>query len=471
MVMIDQQCRFLVVGDVMCDVYWHSNVSRISPEAPVPIALLLKEEQRLGGAANVAANLRMFSSNVGVLGYLGNDVAGAWVYDEIDKLQVSNHLIQDPNLSTTRKIRVVDANHQLIRIDVEDKRDPICTANISSKLEEVIGMFDVVVFSDYNKGVLNSIQNLIKVCKDNNKIVIVDPKKCSFNAYQNSFLIKPNLVELQSIIGDFDLDDLESKVCNLLEYHKIKYMLLTMGANGMRLYSKNGLMFSTESKAIDVFDVTGAGDTVLATLAYCIGTGSSVQKAVEISNRAASIVVSKFGTSTVPWNFVEMVSSELVNENELFHNDDEYPELIATARSQGKKIVMTNGCFDILHAGHVQLLSEAKSKGDFLIVAINSDSSVKSIKGVNRPINNIKYRKKILESLRSVDMVIVFDEDTPQRLYNEIIPDILVKGADYSDKTIIGADTVLAHGGKVELIELVPEISTTSLIKRMGYLS
>lgn len=459
--------NILVVGDLMLDYYWSGQTTRVSPEAPVPIVKVTKKESRAGGAGNVALNIASLAANVTLLGIVGDDNEADELQELLAKKGVQCDFIKSKNTPTASKLRVVAQHQQLIRLDFEEPPQNFDYTELLSRYKKALAEADVVIFSDYAKGVLAHIPQLIELANAQGVKSFVDPKGTDFSAYQGATLITPNRAEFQAVVGACDNNEqLISKGQALLQQYNIESLLVTLSEQGMALIKKSEAYF-LPTHAREVFDVTGAGDTVIASIALGVASGLDLQHAMHLANMAAGIVVGKFGTSTVS-------SHEL---NRALHGDKENMSGVVTekelqkeisfAQKSGEKVVMTNGCFDILHAGHVAYLEQAKLLGDRLVVAINSDESVQQLKGESRPINKLADRMTIIAALESVDWVIPFFEETPERIYNKFLPDVLVKGGDYKPEDVVGAEAVINAGGKVQILDFVDGKSTTTTIERI----
>ena len=451
-----------VIGDFMIDHYLWGKSNRISPEAPVPVVEVIKEEDRLGGAGNVVNNLLSLGANVIISTVLGNESERMLkLLQNVD----TDGVFIDNDRKTIVKSRVIASNHQVIRYDKETKN------NISKDYEEKILNFlkskideiDLILLSDYNKGVLTKslTQSIIDLANQNNKKLIIDPKD-NFDKYKNAYMIKPNKKEL-SIATNIEIntkEDLIKAGWELKEKLNLKYLLVTLSEDGMALFGDKFIQIPTLAK--EVYDVTGAGDTVLASLGYFLSKNEDLIEAMHFANAAAAVVVSKVGSATATIDEILQMDKKIDNsvEHKLI-KFDEVEELVNSIKD--KKIVFTNGCFDILHIGHVKYLQKAKTLGDLLIVGVNSNNSVKRLKGETRPVNDEYDRAYLLASLEVVDYVVIFNEDTPYELIKKVKPDILVKGADYKDKEVVGSDIAK----EVKLIDFVEGKSTTSIIERM----
>jgi len=452
----------LVIGDFMIDHYLWGKSDRISPEAPVPVVEVIKEEDRLGGAGNVVNNLLSLGSEVIVSTILGDENERMFKLLNEKNIDTSGVFV-DENRKTIIKSRVIASNHQVIRYDKETKE------NISKEYEQKILNFvkskidevDLILLSDYEKGVLtpNLTQSLIDLANTKNKKLIIDPKN-NFYKYQNAYMIKPNKKEL-SVATKIEIntkEDLLKAGWALKEELNLEYLLVTLSEEGMALFGEEFIQIPTLAK--EVYDVTGAGDTVLASLGYYLAKNDDLIEAMHFANAAAAVVVGKVGSATVTID--EILHYEKNIDNSVEHKIIPFNE-VEKLNITNKKVVFTNGCFDILHLGHVKYLQKARALGDILIVGVNSNESVTRLKGSSRPINDEFDRAYLLASLEVVDYVVIFKEDTPYELIKKIKPDILVKGADYKDKEVVGSDIAK----EVKLIDFVDGKSTTSIIERM----
>lgn len=466
--------NILVAGDVMLDTYFNGAVKRISPEAPVPVFNKKSENSVLGGAANVAANLIATGQYVSMMSMVGNDKAGLELIEKLKEDNINTDLIVTLERQTTQKTRFLAENHQqVLRLDEEDTNEishEDCE-RLLANLKKKIGDFDLILLSDYLKGFLSVelTQGIIELANAHNVKVLVDVKDPNVAKYSHAYLLKPNLKELHDLTGmpvDNDEEIVEAAL-SLREKGKCEYVLVTCGARGMVLVGDANQYF-VDSVGKEVFDVTGAGDTTIAYLAVCLMNGYSMKESVDIANIAAGIQVSKVGTSSVYWNEVceqlDEKDNAFVEPKKILSPDD-----VKNFRKDhsDQKIVFTNGCFDILHIGHVRYLKKAAELGDVLVVGVNSDKSVKRLKGPERPINNENDRMELLSSLEFVDYVVMFDTDTPYELIKRIQPDVLVKGGDYKPEEVVGKDIVEARGGRLELIPFVEGKSTTAIINKI----
>ncbi len=465
--------KILVVGDVMLDRYWHGDTGRISPEAPVPVVKVSALEDKAGGAANVAKNIAYLDGQVSLLGIVGDDDNGLSLQALLRDENIDSQLITQSEAPTIAKMRVISRHQQVVRLDVEQTFSSQHSQLLLNKLEEIVEQFDIVVFSDYNKGSLAHIANMIKVVKAAGKRVLVDPKSKQLSDYRGADLITPNLTEYSAAGGELgDEETLAWCSREIIAKSGIGAMLLTRSEQGMSLITSNE-KFDFPAQVREVADVTGAGDTVIATLAVMLGTGMPTAQAVEVANVAAGLVVAKLGAATVsPEELGAKLTQYLRETGEQYQAPaDEVLHHIELARQRGEKIVFTNGCFDILHAGHVRYLAQAKARGDKLVVGLNNDESIARLKGAERPINPLDERATVIAALASVDWVIPFgcvsENDTPAKLIEKVKPDVLVKGGDYKVSQIAGADFVLANGGQVEVLEFVNGCSTSNVIRKI----
>lgn len=463
-----KKAKVLVIGDIILDKYIHGNVDRVSPEAPVPILRPEFEERRLGGAANVASNISALGSKVWLQGVVGKDEAAKEIRSLIKERNIKGFFITS-KFPTISKLRILASRQQLLRVDSEEKfseEDWTNTRNLFSKLISTTKA-SVLILSDYEKGTLRDIPLLIKQANKKNLYTLVDPKGNNFSKYKGANIITPNYLEFSNAVGGVsDESDLTLKAKNLITDLKLDALLITRGAEGMTLIEKQeGKIkrsdFSTQAQ--EVFDVSGAGDTVIASLAASIACGFNLNDSVKISNIAAGVVVGKSGTATPRISELEY----FFKADSIFSTKTQLKRLCKEAREDSLKVVFTNGCFDVLHAGHVSYLEAAKELGDKLIVGINNDSSVRKLKGKDRPINPLEERMKLIQALKCVDHVVSFSEETPLKLIEFLKPNILVKGADYSTEEIVGASSVIRDGGEVKTIPLVKGLSSSDKIKKI----
>ena len=459
--------KVLVVGDLLLDRYWSGETNRVSPEAPVPVVLIKEVVEKLGGAGNVASNVSSLGGVSGLIGEIGNDADGK-IFEELCKKNVINsRLIRNPFGETIVKHRIVSQGQQLVRADFETENAEIDSLGIKQAFASEIDDYDIVVVSDYGKGVATSVGEVISMAKHLNKKVVVDPKGQDFSNYEAADLVTPNLNEFEAIVGHCkDQEALVLGARELLNQYDLGALLITQGPKGMTLVTEDDIHFLS-AKSQEVFDVTGAGDTVCAVIASFWTQEMSLSTACELANTAAGIVVGKLGAAMVSLDEIYFAESSRASVGSTTAPND-VMLAVADARARGEKVVMTNGCFDVLHAGHVKYLNQAKALGDCLLVVVNDDASVTRLKGENRPINDIEARVEMLRALRCVDWVIPFSEDTPKCLISEIKPDVLVKGGDYLAKDVVGAKFVQSYGGVVKILDFIEGYSTTSIVARLS---
>jgi len=459
------ESNILVIGDLILDEYWHGFSERMSPEAPVPVVNLNSKEHRIGGAGNVALNIVSLNSNAHLISNVGNDQDGNIIKHLLKKNNIKITLYSSKNVRTIKKIRVLSNKQQMIRLDFEDKRENY-KIKFNNTFRDAIKRSKLIIISDYNKGTLDSLEEIIEFASKEKKIIVVDPLGDDFSKYKNSTILTPNLKEFKNIVGEINgHKDFLSKARKMIKDLNLKALLVTKGDKGMILVEKKSF-YEIPANTIEVSDVSGAGDTVSACIALGLASNLSLRQSAYIANLAASIAVSKIGTSAVKQaELSKAINSLHYNKTEAKNLDNKkiFDEFLKNTKSTSK-IVMTNGCFDILHIGHIEYLRKAKKLGDFLVVAVNSDKSVKKLKGNERPINHQKNRIKVLKSLYFVDYVISFKEDTPLKIIKKISPDILVKGGDYKIFQVSGANYVKSYGGEVKIIELIKGISTSQII-------
>lgn len=457
----------LVVGDIMLDRYWFGDTGRISPEAPVPVVRVKQIDDRPGGAGNVALNLAALGTKATLIGLSGNDEAGRILSEQLTASGVNSQIQHIDNIPTITKLRVISRHQQLIRLDFEEKFPAFNPEALLSAFNEALKHANLVILSDYNKGTLADPQVFIKLAKAAGIPTLVDPKGSDFSIYHGADIITPNLKEFETIVGSCANDaDILSKGQAFLRTYNIQTLLLTRGENGMTLIQQNQEEVHLPAHAREVFDVTGAGDTVIATLGAAIAAKSNLPNAMAIANLAASIVVAKLGAATVTQPELQAaIHNSVITSGGIF-NEEKLLLAVSNARHQGKRIVFTNGCFDIIHAGHVTYLQQAKQLGDFLVVAINDDESITRLKGPGRPVNKVNQRMAVLAALSAVDCVISYSDDTPKRLLKMIKPHILVKGGDYTIDQVVGAEIVHAYGGDVRVLGVTKGVSTTAIIDR-----
>jgi D-beta-D-heptose 7-phosphate kinase/D-beta-D-heptose 1-phosphate adenosyltransferase len=464
----------IVVGDVMLDRYFWGEVSRISPEAPVPVLHIANKTAVLGGAGNVAANLAGLGCTVHLLGALGDDAAGREVAAKMAQAGIQSLMLVNGSRPTITKTRLMAQHQQLLRID-EESPGPVPSEHLESALTSFRSLLPgagAVILSDYGKGMLTGeiCQKFIGPCRDLQVPVLVDPKRRDWSCYAGASCITPNTAELRLLAGRplKEEDELCSAGSQAREKYGLDRLLLTRGAKGIALFGQEPSPLLIPSRAREVFDVSGAGDTVIATLAAGLAAGYGWEASARLANTAAGIVVRKLGTQPVYRDelFRELYYPELETNSKIFSLEDARTQ-VAAWNLQGHKIVFTNGCFDLLHSGHIKLLHAAAAYGDKLVVGLNSDASVTRLKGPGRPILGQGERAAILSALECVDMVIIFEEDTPLGLIEALRPHTLVKGADYHKETVVGHELMEQWGGKVVLVPLAEGMSTSGIVERV----
>ncbi|HIE34767.1 MAG TPA: D-glycero-beta-D-manno-heptose-7-phosphate kinase [Campylobacterales bacterium] len=461
--------KILVIGDLMIDHYLWGECERISPEAPVQIVDIKDESFVLGGAGNVLDNLKAFGADVGIASVIGEDENGRWLEKRLKARGIKElALIKEQGRKTSKKSRVIAFHQQIVRFDKESK-DSISKKSeeeILKALKEKLSNFDLILLSDYNKGVLTSslVKKIIKLAK--NKVpIFIDPKGDDYSKYRGADLITPNKKEASVASGINIKDENSLKKAGFYLKNKFNFnnVIITLSEEGIALFEEEMIKIPTVAK--EVYDVTGAGDTVLAALGFSVASGKNLKDAIKFANLAAGVVVGKVGSATATIEEIEEYERSLHKKSfdEYIKSYEKIQEVVKYLKNKGKKIVFTNGCFDILHIGHIKYLEKAKKLGDVLIVGVNSDESVKKLKGENRPINSEYDRAYILTTLEFVDYVVIFNEETPYDLIKLIEPDILVKGADYKGKKIVGSDIAKM----VKLIDFIDGKSTTEIIKKI----
>ncbi|OEE96871.1 bifunctional D-glycero-beta-D-manno-heptose-7-phosphate kinase/D-glycero-beta-D-manno-heptose 1-phosphate adenylyltransferase HldE [Vibrio crassostreae] len=460
------QSGVLVVGDVMLDRYWYGPTGRISPEAPVPVVKVENNEERPGGAANVAMNIASLGGHAHVVGLTGKDEPAEVLKSTLGALKVKCDFVELEDYPTITKLRVMSRGQQLIRLDFEDKFENTDPELVLSRMEQALPNVRSVILSDYAKGALEHVQSFIQKARAVKVPVFIDPKGADFERYRGATLLTPNMAEFELVAGKVKSEeDLIEKGIALIEKYDFEALLVTRSENGMTLLRKGQAPFHLPTQAKEVYDVTGAGDTVISVLAASVAAGKPLDEACALANAAAGVVVGKLGTSTL--STIELAEAIHGSQDTDYGviSEAALVEAVKRARAKGEKVVMTNGCFDILHAGHVSYMNHAAELGDRLIVAVNTDESVKRLKGPGRPVNPTDRRMAVLAGLGAVDWVVPFSEDTPQRLISEVLPSILVKGGDYKPEEIAGGAEVIAAGGEVKVLNFEDGCSTTEIIK------
>ena len=460
--------QVLVVGDVMLDRYWHGATARISPEAPVPVVQVQQREDRAGGAGNVALNIAALGGGVSLLGLVGADEEARVLEQRLQAAQVHCNFEKIATRPTITKLRVISRHQQLLRMDFEESFSAQDSAALAARATPLFQHVGVIVLSDYNKGALQEAPAMIAAAKAAKKMVLVDPKGTDFSRYRGATLLTPNLHEFEAVVGVCkDEQTLVQKGIALIESLDLQALLVTRGEHGMTLLQRGEQQHPLHlpAQAREVFDVTGAGDTVIATLAAALAASIALPEAVVLANIAAGIVVGKLGTATISGPELRQALRQAHGVGRGVMTEEQLLIAMEDARNNGEKIVFTNGCFDLLHPGHVTYLEDAKKLGQRLVVAVNSDASVKRLKGEGRPIQSAESRMAVLAGLEAVDWVVVFGDDTPERLLEILKPDVLVKGGDYTPEQVVGAPIVQAYGGEVAVLSFVDQCSTTSIVK------
>lgn len=459
--------RVVVVGDLMLDRYWSGSTARISPEAPVPVVHVKDIHEQVGGAANVVLNINALGGRCLVAGVIGGDETGKTLEGMLQDLSGVDTELARTTAPTITKLRVLSRHQQLIRLDFESGSEEHYHFDLGSSnlLNKHLAESDVLVLSDYGKGVLADPQPFIQAAREMGKPVLVDPKRCDFEAYSGASLITPNMNEFEAVVGVCsNNDEIVSKAEALMQAHQIDALLVTRSEEGMSLLRRGLEPVHIPAQAREVFDVTGAGDTVIATMAVAMASGVGWEDSARIANVAAGIVVGKLGAATASVPEIRRAIDSMEEQHGGVVNEADLQEAVADARAHGETIVMTNGCFDILHAGHVGYLDQARRLGDRLIVAVNDDDSVRRLKGEGRPVISQQERMEVLAGLRAVDWVVPFSEDTPERLICEVKPDILVKGGDYKPEEVAGNQCA----GETKILGFVEGCSTSNIISSIA---
>lgn len=462
------RAQVLVVGDLMLDRYWHGATSRISPEAPVPVVKVGQREDRIGGAGNVALNIASLGAGASLVAVVGQDEAADALRTRLESAGIHADFQVSVDKPTITKLRVISRHQQLLRLDFEEGFASQDCDQLPTKVEQLLANVGVLVISDYAKGALQNSQPFICSARAAGVPVLVDPKGSDFERYRGATLLTPNLAEFEAVVGHcVNEQALVEKGLDLLDRLDIEALLITRSEHGMTLLRRGMPELHLPARAREVFDVTGAGDTVISVLAAALGAGEDLPAAVAMANIAAGIVVGKLGTATVSMPELRRAIQQEQGSERGVVNEEQLQVDVADARAHGERIVFTNGCFDILHAGHVGYLEQARKLGDRLIVAINSDASVTRLKGEGRPINPADRRMAVLAGLEAVDWVVSFEDDTPERLLALIRPDILVKGGDYSREQVVGWEIVESYGGEIAALDFLDDCSTTAIVNKI----
>lgn len=468
--------KILVVGDIMLDQYWHGGTSRISPEAPVPVVKIKKTDNRPGGAANVAANLVALGSQVKLLGAVGKDAAADILFKILQTKNIPHELVELEDFATIVKLRVLCRHQQMIRLDHEDELEDLSLEKLRAIYDAYateVSNYNTVVLSDYAKGVLNNPRPYIDVAKAFGIPVIVDPKNKDFSVYKGAHIVKPNLSEFEGIVGKCSsLEILEERARNLCNDCGLKNLVITRGGEGISVVPLDGEAAHLPACSGEVYDVTGAGDTVIAVFAAALSANMDLIKAAHISTIAAALAVSKVGTTSISLQEIKQAMNKPKELPMGILQPEVLRDVIKQSQARGEKIVFVNGCYDVIHFGHIRYLERARSMGDRLVLGINSDESIKRLKGPNRPIYNLQQRMEVLASLKAVDWVVPFTETAPGTLVEFLNPNVLVK-TNEKFKTVAdipsdeGVEHVLAHGGTVHLFDRTPDVSSTQYIEQM----
>lgn len=467
--------RTLIVGDLMLDEYLWGKAERISPEAPVQVVDVKHEDLRLGGAGNVANNMAAFGCRVSICSVLGGDENAAHLRRVLSERGVNvAGVFEDPTRMTSKKTRVLASNQQIVRIDRETR------SNITCEMEDrLLGFvrepdtgWDIILVSDYGKGVLTPrvLRGIIGHARQHGISVVIDPKGNDFSKYRGATIITPNRkeAEIASRISIVDEESLGLAASCLLDEGEYQALLVTRSAEGMSLFPRELDAIHIPTVAREVYDVTGAGDTVVAALGLGLACGAGFEGAARLANVAAGIAVGKVGTSTVfPEEIIGSIRHEHPDSDNKIKNLDVLADVIEAEKRKGRRVAFTNGCFDLLHVGHVKYLQKARTYGDLLILGLNSDASVRRLKGEKRPLIGQSERAHILAALDCIDYVVIFDEDTPITLLEALRPHVLVKGGDYTPDRVVGRELVESYGGRVELVDFVDGKSTTNIIEKI----
>jgi len=469
------QSHVVVVGDVMVDRYWHGDATRVSQEAPVPVMDIRQVEDRPGGAANVALNVAALGAECTLIGVVGDDAAAENLGQTLSAAGVNCEFVVAQDFATITKVRVISQQQQVLRADFETSVPRIAADDVAYRLASVLRIaaqenrkVNALVLEDYEKGTLVEPQALIQQASQSKIPVIVDPKHKPLSAWAGAAVVKPNEQELRQWLEPWPSDaNLPAELERLRDENNIGALLVTRGPLGLVVADGGATPLQIPARRVDVFDVTGAGDTVAATLAAAIAGGLGVRPATRLANLAASIAVTRTGTVAVSAPDLRTLAQEEGRSDRGLLTTEQLLEFARRARADEQTIVFTNGCFDILHAGHVAYLEEARALGDRLVVAINTDDSVTRLKGAGRPVNSLERRAAVLAALSAVDWVVAFAEDTPENLLTALQPEVLVKGGDYTTETVVGAEIVMGYGGKVTVLSLVDGVSTTKIVDQL----
>ena len=464
----------LVVGDVILDRYIRGRTDRVSPEAPVPVVQIEGSEDRLGGAANVALNVVSLGGRCTLVGAVGNDANGRIVADLLAEAGVEADLVVAEGWRTTLKERIVSRHKQLLRMDFEQPLGKAAADDVLARATPKMPGADALIIEDYDKGAVAEPARIIAEAQKANVAAIADPKFKPFGEYRGVDILKPNRVEFEQAVGHRPSEaELHEAGGDLVRKNGLGAIALTQGEEGLTLFEAKAPPLHVPAIGVDVYDSTGAGDTVAATLGICAALGWPLRDSVQVANLAGGVVCAKYGTAAVSVAELNQAMASRTHFDGDEHARRRSPprrqlaSAVAQARRRGERIVFTNGCFDILHAGHVGYLGEARRLGDRLIVAVNDDESARRLKGDGRPVNRLESRLRVLQGLAAVDWVVPFAEDTPEALLDELRPDVLVKGGDYALHEVVGAELVRGYGGDVRVLSLVRGCSTTDIVERI----
>ncbi|MDH3631198.1 MAG: bifunctional D-glycero-beta-D-manno-heptose-7-phosphate kinase/D-glycero-beta-D-manno-heptose 1-phosphate adenylyltransferase HldE [Gammaproteobacteria bacterium] len=460
--------HILVVGDVMLDSYWQGQTERISPEAPVAVVRVNDKSWRVGGSGNVAVNVTSLGARASLFAIMGDDDDGERLVGLLEASAIDNYCLIDASIPTTNKLRVLSKHQQLIRLDFEQIMHDLDVEPLVERFRTQLDSASMVVLSDYGKGLLGRAQPFVAAAKEAGVPVLVDPKSNNFEEFAGAYLLTPNQHEFEAVVGKWsDPSDLSSRAGRVIEQFDLQGLLITQGEQGMTLVMRDQPAEHFPAQAQEVYDVTGAGDTVIAALSTALGSGMNLHDSVFLACKAAAIVVGRLGTASA--SVEDLENLERASSNKLapavgkIVDHETLLQAVERFKRQGKKIVVTNGCFDLLHIGHIRYLEQASALGDVLVVAVNSDASVGRLKGADRPIHPLADRMELLAGLASVDLVTGFSEDTPEQLICSIEPDILVKGGDYEVDQIAGRQCA----GEVVLIGYIDGKSSTDIVKKI----
>ena len=458
----------LVVGDVMIDRYWVGSARRVSQEAPVPVVDVESTDDRPGGAANVALNVASLGARCTLVGLVGDDEASTILTEILRAAGVECDLVTVEGWATVMKLRVVSRKQQLLRTDFERPLPSDPSRELIDRVRAHVSGATALVLQDYDKGALPEPRRLIELARAAGVPVVVDPKQKPIGSYAGADLLKPNQHEFAAAVGPWEDD--EAMVAlgrELCAHHRLGALVITRGGKGMMVVEPGGRHQHIPARPVDVYDVTGAGDTAAAALGVTVSLGWDAMACAQVANVASGIAVGKSGTAAVTGPELAVALSASPRADRGILSREQLLDTVQQARQRGERIVFTNGCFDILHAGHVAYLEEARALGDRLVVAVNDDGSVRRLKGLGRPVNPLDRRLMVLSGLAAVDWVVGFSEDTPETLLEALRPDVLVKGGDYTEAEVVGADIVRAHGGEVRVLSLVADLSTTAIVHRI----